>query len=165
MGSSPDNDGTGRHCQTARVRLARSKGVTEVNQWLIPLKRETGSNLVDVGRAAVRAELSDGEATPKPVIDAGGEASGECLRRTRSEAAGAKLDADPIDRCMVNVGTVSGSPSPPPIQGGGGQAHRRLMGPGRGGGSVVVRGRESRSHGEGTQRVSSNGNAMPGGRR
>jgi transposase len=26
-GSSPDNDGTGRHCQTARACLARRKGV------------------------------------------------------------------------------------------------------------------------------------------
>jgi hypothetical protein len=27
--SSPDNDGTGRHCQTVRVRQARRKGVRE----------------------------------------------------------------------------------------------------------------------------------------
>jgi hypothetical protein len=32
---------------------ARRKGVTEVNQWLNPLKRDTGSNLVD-GRGAAR---------------------------------------------------------------------------------------------------------------
>ena len=37
-GSSPDNDGTGRHRQTARARQARRKGVTRVNQWLNPLK-------------------------------------------------------------------------------------------------------------------------------
>ena len=35
------------------ARSARRKGVTEVNQWLNPLKRDTGSNLVD-GRAAAR---------------------------------------------------------------------------------------------------------------
>ena len=40
VGSSPDNDGTGRYCQTARVRQARREGVTRVNQWLNPLKRE-----------------------------------------------------------------------------------------------------------------------------
>ncbi len=30
--SSPDNDGTDRHCQTVRARLARQTGVTRVNQ-------------------------------------------------------------------------------------------------------------------------------------
>ncbi len=52
-GSSPDNDGTGRHCQTARVRQARREGVARANQWLNPLKRGIGSNLADVGRGAV----------------------------------------------------------------------------------------------------------------
>jgi hypothetical protein len=54
VGSSPDNDGTCQYRQMARARLARSRGATEVNQWLNPLKCGTGSNLVDVGRAAVR---------------------------------------------------------------------------------------------------------------
>jgi hypothetical protein len=54
-GSSPDNDGTGRYCQTARVRQARREGVARANQWLNPLKRGIGSNLVDVGRGAVLA--------------------------------------------------------------------------------------------------------------
>ena len=54
-GSSPDNDGTGRYCQTVRVRQARREGVAEANQWLNPLKRGIGSNLVDMGRAAVHA--------------------------------------------------------------------------------------------------------------
>ena len=62
--SSPDNDGTGRYCQTIRARLARQTGVTTVNQWLNPLKRGTGSNLVDAGRGAVHVEPTQGEATP-----------------------------------------------------------------------------------------------------
>src|SRR4051795_3277139 len=49
-GSSPDNDGTGRYCQTAWVRQARREGVARANQWLNPLKRGIGSNLVDMGR-------------------------------------------------------------------------------------------------------------------
>ena len=53
--SSPDNDGTGRHCQTVRVRQARREGVARANQWLNPLKRGIGSNLADVGRGAVHA--------------------------------------------------------------------------------------------------------------
>ncbi len=38
-----------------RARPARQKGATKVNQRLNPLKRGTGSNLVDVGRIAVHA--------------------------------------------------------------------------------------------------------------
>lgn len=49
----------------------------------------------------------------------------------------------------VNVGTDPTVPSP--ACGLGGKARRRLMPSGWGGGSVVVRGRESRPHGEGVQ--------------
>jgi hypothetical protein len=44
------------------------------NQWLNPLKSRTGSNLVDVGRAATHVRMW---ATPKPVNRAGGEALGK----------------------------------------------------------------------------------------
>jgi hypothetical protein len=54
-GSGPDNDGTGRHRQTARVRQARREGVARANQWSNPLKRGSGSNLADVGRDAAHA--------------------------------------------------------------------------------------------------------------
>jgi hypothetical protein len=37
------------------ARLARRKGATKVNQWSNPLKRDAGSNLVDVGRIAAHA--------------------------------------------------------------------------------------------------------------
>jgi len=63
------------------------------------------------------------------------------------------LGTDPVDRYVVNVGSVSGWSRDPAIQVGCGQVRRRLIGPGRGGAVVVVRGRESRSHGEGRQRV------------
>jgi hypothetical protein len=52
-GSGPDNDGTGRYGQTARVRQARREGVAGANQWLNPPKRGIGSNLADMGRGAV----------------------------------------------------------------------------------------------------------------
>jgi len=55
----------------------------------------------------------------------------------------------------VNVGTISAAPNPASIQLVGGKARRRLMPLGWGGGPVVVRGRESRPHGEGVQRVRS----------
>ena len=93
------------------------------------------------------------------------EATRKACGVARGEAAGEELGTDPADRCMVNVGTVSGLPSPPPSQGGDGQVRRRLMARGWDGASVVVRGRESRPHGEGRQQVRSSGTGMSGGRR
>jgi hypothetical protein len=147
-GSSPDNDGAGRYCQTARVRQARREGVVRANQWLNPLKRGIGSNLADVGRDAVRAGPS-GPATPWLVFRGWRGGHGEGLRRTHGEAAGAKLDAAPVDRSAMNVGTALGLPAT------GGQARCRLLALGWGGAFVVVRGRESRPHGEGRQRTCS----------
>jgi hypothetical protein len=47
-----------------------------VNQWLNPLKRETGSNLVDMGRAAVRVvPLFTRDTTPTSDFDADHEAT------------------------------------------------------------------------------------------
>jgi hypothetical protein len=57
VGSSLDNAGTVRNRQTVRVRQARREGATQVNQRLNPLKYGTGSNLTDMGRAAVRVDL------------------------------------------------------------------------------------------------------------
>jgi hypothetical protein len=147
-GSSPDNDGTGRHRQTAWARQARREGVARANQWSNPLKRGIGSNLADVGRGAAHA-APGGVATPWPVFRGWRGGHGEGLRRTRGEAAGGKLGAAPVDRSAVNVGTI---PGPPAV---GGQARCRLLAPGWGGAFVVVRGRESRPHGEGRQRTCS----------
>jgi hypothetical protein len=52
----------------------------------------------------------------------------------------------------ANVGTVPAVPHLPVFGLVGGKVRRRLMLPGWGGGPVVVRGRESRPHGEGVQR-------------
>jgi hypothetical protein len=137
-----------------------------VNQWLNPLKCGTGSNLVDAGRAAVRADLFvRGRRLRSRFLMPERRLSEKACGVSDSEAAAAKLGADPIDRHMVNVGTVPGSPSPPPDQGGGGQAHRQLTARGWRGGPVVVGGRESRPHGEGAQRVRSEVAGRPGGRR
>jgi hypothetical protein len=51
--SSPDNDGTGRYCQTARVRQASPEGVREKPAFESLSIESTGSNLADVGQAAV----------------------------------------------------------------------------------------------------------------
>ena len=169
-GSSRDNDGAGWHYQTARARLARWIGVTRVNQWLNPRKRGTGSNLVDMGRAVVRADHRwTWTATSHPVSDAGTEALGESLRRTQGEATGEKLGTAPTDRNTVNTGTAPRSPSPMPSQGVDGQAHRQPRTWAWGGAVVVVAGvttrhgeRESRSQGQGRQRVRSDRTGMPG---
>ena len=145
---------------------ARRKGVTRVNQWLNPLKADAGSNLVDVGRIAAHA-VCDGcgrglRSRPNAV---GGEATRNVCGVLVAMLQGEELGADPVDRDVVNVGTVPRPPVPPPAMSGDGQVRCRLMAAGRGGGSVVVRGRESRPHGEGTQRVCRAVARMPGGRR
>jgi hypothetical protein len=59
----------------------------------------------------------------------------------------------PSNGSRVNVGTIPVAPGLVRCQRTGlGKARRRLMRSGWGGGPVVVRGRESRSHGEGVQR-------------
>jgi hypothetical protein len=147
-GSSPDHDGTGRYCQMARARQARREGAARANQWLNPLKRGIGSNLADLGREAVHA-CPDGWATPASEFRGWRGGHGEGLRCTRGEAAGEKLGAAPVDRSAMNVGTILGLPVDD------GQARCRLLAPGWGGASGVVRGRESRPHGEGRQRTCS----------
>ena len=50
--SGPDNDGTGRYCQTARGPASETGRCSESEPVAEPLKRGTGSNLADVGRDA-----------------------------------------------------------------------------------------------------------------
>lgn len=134
-----------------RVRRTRREGVTRVNQWMNLRNRGTGSNLADMGRDAAHAERTNGEATSGTVIDADPGGREESLRRTRGDAAGAELDTDPADRHTVNMGTLLRLPYPVRIPRSGGQGHRRPMCAAGGGAAVVVRGRESRLHGEGWQ--------------
>src|SRR4030095_10512544 len=119
-----------------------------LNQWSTPRKSRTGSNLVDMGRAAVHARLRAGQCDSDAgeVVRPGGHAEG--LRRRCGEAAGEKLGTAPVNRHVGNVGTLLGSPSLPCAQHGGGQARRRLWGFGAGGGARVVRARESARAGE-----------------
>ena len=148
------------------ARSARRKGVTQVNQWLNPLKRDTGSNPVDVGRDAAHAVCDVcGRGLRSRPNAVGGEAARKVCGVLVAMLQGEELGADPVDRDMVNVGTVPEPPYPSPVVGDGGQARCRLMAPGRGGGSVVVRGRESRPHGQGTQQASGKVAGVPGGRR
>ena len=70
----------------------------------------------------------------------------------------------PSTGSRVNVGTIPMVPPHDPARVVVGKVRRRLMLLGWGGGPVVVRGRESRSHGEGVQRDRSI-HAVRGGRR
>jgi len=74
--------------------------------------------------------------------------AGGMLRVPAGWAVGVQPVADPVKRIMVNVGSA---PRPPGCWWRPGKARCRLMGTGCGGVCVVVRGRESRPHGEGGQ--------------
>jgi hypothetical protein len=107
--SSPDNDGTGWYCQTARVRQARREGVARANQWQNPLKRGIGSNLADVGRDAAHASPC-GLVTPWWYFVAGAEAMRKDCGVLVARLQGKSWAPSPsIDR-LVNVGTVLGLP-------------------------------------------------------
>lgn len=167
MASSPDNDGTGQHRQMARVRQARRRGVRRRNQWWNPLKWTAGSNLVDLGRSAssVVVGCEDGRVLDLVVGWPGAEVTVKACGVAVTRLAWEKLGADPVEWSMVNVGTSVESPSRLVGQTGRGKARRLLMARRWGGALVVVRGRESRSHGEGEQRDRSQSAGTSGGRR
>jgi hypothetical protein len=85
--------------------------------------------------------------------------TGGSLRVPAGGAVGVEPASDPVKRIMVNVGDA---PRPPGRWWRSGKARCRLMDVGRVGVRVVVRGRESRPHGEGGQQDRSNGNHSGG---
>jgi hypothetical protein len=97
-----------------------------------------------------------GRGTPWLVDVAGREATVNACGVAVAMLQGHSWAPTPSNGSMVNVGTIPAVPSPASSLLVGGKVRRRLMLPGWGGGPVVVRGRESRSHGEGVQRVRSN---------
>jgi hypothetical protein len=127
-------------------------------------KRGTGSNLVDMGRGAVRGH-------PCWVADSvtglacrwGGH--GESLRRSRGDAAGAKLGAKLIDRFAVNTGTIPHRSRCLEAVRVGGIDASSVEGAGWDGGRVVVGAGERPAQGEGGQQVGGERVGMPGGRR
>ena len=82
-----------------------------------------------------------------------GAVAGGRLRVPVGWAVGVQPAANPVKRIMVNVGSA---PRAPGCWWRFGKARCRLMGAGCGGVRVVVRGRESRQHGEGGQQDGSN---------
>ena len=117
-----------------------------------PQDETTSSNLADLGWAAARTSAS-AEGTPWLGDVAGREATVKACGVAVARLQGHSWAPTPSKGSRVNVGTIPAVPSPASSQLVGGKARRRLMPPGWDGGPVVVRGRESRSHGEGVQRV------------
>ncbi len=159
--SSPDNAGTGQHCQMVWVRQARRKGVTRVNQRLnAPQETATSSNLADVGWVATRTRTT----TALPLSGRGTSGLGDVAGREATPKAcgvgvamlqGHSWASTPSKGSRVNVGTIHAVPFPASSLLVGGKICRRSMPSGWGGGPVVVRAREGRAHGEGVQRVRS----------
>lgn len=119
---------------------------------IAPQEQTTSSNLADLGWVATRFHVSVW-ITPGPVDVAGREAMVKDCGVVMAMLQGHSWAPNPVKRFKVNVGTIPVVPSPASTVLAGGKACRRLMPPGWDGGPVVARGRESRSHGEGVQRV------------
>jgi len=106
-GSSPVEAGTGQYRQMAGVRRARQRGVTQVNQWSKPRNPRTGSKPGGSGPGcSARSPLTMRRSSPEAAQSGRLGGREESLRRTRGDAAGAQLDADPVKRFMVNMGTA-----------------------------------------------------------
>jgi hypothetical protein len=126
------------------------------NQHLkAPQEQATSSNLADLGWAAARIRAF-ARRTPWLVDVVGWEATMKVCGVVVARLQGHSWAPTPSSGSVVNVGTIPVVPSPPSRVVGGGKVRRRLMLPGWGGGPVLVRGRESRPHGEGVQQVRSN---------
>jgi hypothetical protein len=154
--SSPDNDGTGQHCQMVRVRQARRKGVREKPAAERPSR---GNHQLESGRCGLgcNAHLHDVVVwgTLWPVDVAGREATVNACGVVVAKLQGHSWAPTPSKDSRVNVGTTSMVPSSASSQLVDGKTHRQSMLSGCGGGPVVVRARESRVHGEGVQCVCS----------
>ena len=92
-----------------------------------------------------------GRGTPGPGDVAGREATVKACGVAVAMLQGHSWAPTPSNGSGVNVGTIPPVPFPGSSLLPGGKAHRRPMPAGWGGGPVVVRGRESRPHGEGVQ--------------
>jgi len=102
--------------------------------------------------AHTHGDVVVGRGTPWLVRLAGREATVKACGVAVARLQGHSWAPTPSNDSGVNVGTIPAVPFPASSPLAGGKARRRLMPLGGDGGPVVVRGRESRSHGEGVQR-------------
>jgi hypothetical protein len=106
-----------------------------------------------LGSSAHRDDVLAVPGTPGSGDVAGWEAAVKVCGVTAAMLQGHSWAPIPSNGSRVNVGTIPVAPDLVRSQRTeSGKARRRLTRPGWGGGPVVVRGRESRSHGEGVQR-------------
>lgn len=164
MDSSPDRAGTGQYCQMVRVRQARRKGVTRVNQRL---NAPQVIRRLEPGRSGPQSNAHPHRTTVWGTLRLVDVASREATVNICGVAVamlqGHSWTPTPSNDWRMNVGTILPVPLHHLSRMVDGKARRRLTLVGWGGGPVVVRGRESRPHGEGVQCVSSI-NADRGGR-
>jgi hypothetical protein len=127
-----------------------------VNQRIKASKELTTScNLTDGWVAARTGTRGLGPGTPGSVDVSDREATVNACGVAVAMPQGHSWAPRPSIGSRVNVGTTLAVPTPAGTPLAGGKARRRPMPPGWGGGSVVVRGRESRLHGEGIQQARS----------
>lgn len=135
-----------------RVRQARREGVAMANQCENASQvNPTSSNLTDLGWVATRTHTT-GELL-RPVDVAGREATPKVCGVGVARLQGHSWAPHPSNGLGVNVGTIPAVPLAARSLWGVGNVRCRPMLPGWDGGSVVVWDRESRSQGEGIQRV------------
>ena len=157
--TTPGRVGTARRCGSGQ----RDEKVYARNQCLTPLNGPPAQIWrIWAGRGAYPPPAVRGAGNFWSRCDNRPGGHGEDLRRNRGDAAGVELDASLVDRLRDERGNRPVSPSQPCSQRGRRAGTSSADDTGRGGGSVVVGGRESRSHGEGSQQVSSRSTGIPG---
>lgn len=145
--TTPGRASTARWCGSGK----QHRTVYVRNQHLkAPQERPTSSNLADMGWVAVRISASAGR-TLLSVDVAEREAMVNACGVTMAKPLGHSWAPSLWNAAKVNVGTTPVVPQCRLFEMAGGNARSRPMPPEWGGGSVVVRGRESRPHGEGIQ--------------
>jgi hypothetical protein len=147
-GRSPDNVTAGRHCQTPACVLARPKGEAKANWWRKPLYLDHGPK--PGGHGSDTATVPPYEmAAPLHarlcILGAGGRWETASARRKRCRGTASRRPG------QTDHGERRKRPRPRRLLVAAGKARCLLMGRGRGGGAVVLRGRESRPHREGRQ--------------
>jgi hypothetical protein len=153
VASSPDKDGTGRHCQTARVRQASWEGVRKkpVSERSLRENHQLQPGGCGLGRGA-HPHFVGG--TPWSVDVAGREATPKVCGVGVARSQGHNWAPHPTTSNQEgDVGTGPLVPQPAMVVGGNARRQRMLVA--RGGGPVVVRAGESPVPGEGVQRVGS----------
>ena len=128
------------------------------NQRLKAPKAQPTSSKPDgsgLGSSAYARDGLDVRGTPRPSHVVGPEAMAKVCGVAVAKLQGHSWTPTPSKGSRVNVGTISQDPFSTGSMLVGGRARRRLVLARWGGGPVVVRDRESRSHGEGVQRVRS----------